>query len=463
MGIHQTHINQLPGFNHLSLVDARLGDLVVPDRVLRAHPKEQINKIARSIEEFGFVTPILVDSRNNIVAGVARIMAARQLGLGSAPAIRIEHLTDAQIRVFRIADNRLCEDANWDREALKFEIEELLSLDIDLGLTGFEMGEIDVLLDGETPVDRDTQLPELPTTPVSEVGDIWTIGDHTLICGDATKSETYAMLEEKPVDAVFTDAPYNVKIDKNVCGLGTVRHDEFVQASGEMSLEEFASFLRSVHDRLAENTKPGGIIFSCMDWRSISPLILAGEGAGLELINLAVWDKSVGGMGSLYRSQHELICVFKKPGASHTTNVQLGKHGRNRTNVWPYAGMNSGTKARGELLKLHPTVKPAAMVADAIKDVTSRGDRILDCFGGSGTTMVAAQDCGRSATLIELDPKYVDVIIERMSETFRIRATLHDTDESFEAVRARRVPPTPIPLVSEQSLTEGQKGASNGQ
>jgi DNA modification methylase len=433
--------DRLPRFNHLHLIEVEISDLVIPDRQLRTHSPQQIRKIAQSIREFGFVVPILVDARNEVISGMARIKAARQVGLTHAPAIRIESLTPAQVRALRIADNRLAEEADWDREALRLEIEDLLELDIDIELTGFEMGEIDVLMDEDdsSGADPDEDIPEPPVSPVSRVGDIWQIGDHLLACGDALAPETYAILDGTLVDAVFVDAPYNVKIDKNVCGLGKHKHDEFVQASGEMSKAEFFAFLSSAHQRLAEAIKPGGVIFSCMDWRSIAPLIQAGEEAGLELLNLAVWDKGVGGMGSLYRSRHELVGILRKPGASHTNNVELGKHGRNRTNVWEYAGMNCATKERDALLTIHPTVKPVALVADALMDVTKRGERVLDCFGGSGTTMVAAEKTGRRAILVELDPKYVDVIIARMGQSFGLDAIHVETGESFAAAKAQRL------------------------
>lgn len=229
-----------------------------------------------------------------------------------------------------------------------------------------------------------------------------------------------------------------MKIDKHVCGLGKVKHREFVQASGEMTAEEFAQFLATAHQRLHEALKPGGVLFSCMDWRSIDSLIEAGEHAGFELINMVVWDKTTGGMGSLYRSQHELICVFRNAGASHRNNVQLGKHGRNRTNVWTYAGMNTGGKQRDELLSVHPTVKPVELVIDAIKDVTAHGETVLDCFGGSGTTMVAAEKAGRKSVLLELDPVYVDTIIERMASVFGLAATLEGSGETYADLKAER-------------------------
>lgn len=423
--------------NHLHLVEIAFDDLVLPQRELRKHPASQIRKLAKSIERFGFVTPILVDARGAVIAGLARIAAAKTLGRTHAPAIRVEHLSEDEIRAYRIADNKLAEGADWDLDTLRIEIGELVELDFDMEAIGFEIGEIDVLLDDGA--DEEPAVPETPDVPVTRLGDVWHIGPHRLVCGDSLKAETYdVLLGAETVDAVFTDAPYNVPVDKHISGLGKIKHREFAMASGEMSEEAFASFLKTVHEHIAARMKPGGIAFSCMDWRSISPLIVAGEASGFDLINLAVWDKGTGGMGSLYRSQHELIAVFKKPGASHRNNVELGKHGRNRTNVWAYPGCNGGSKQRGELLKLHPTVKPTALIADALRDVTARGEIVLDVFGGSGSTMLAAEQTGRVARLIELDPGYCDVIIERFAQAFGVEAVLEATGETFADVRETR-------------------------
>ncbi len=410
------------GSNSLHLVEIELDDLHLPARELRKHPAEQIRKIARSIEQFGWVSPILISAGREVIAGTARVKAARSLGISTAPALQVDHLSEEQIRLYRIADNRLAEEADWNQDALRLEIGELIELDLNIELTGFETGEIDVLLDFDEPDDEPLATSDAQTEPKSQQGDTYRIGDHLLVCGDALAPETWALFADRTIDAGFVDSPYNVKIDKNVCGLGGVKHREFVQASGEMSADAFANFLTTVHERLCQSMKAGAVLFSCMDWRSIASLTKAGHAAGLELINMVVWDKMTGGMGSLYLSQHELICVFKKPGGSHRNNVQLGKHGRNRTNVWAYAGMNTGGKERDELLALHPTVKPVDLVADAIKDVTAHGDTVIDCFGGSGTTMLAAHNTGRKAIVIELDPIYVDTIIARMEKATGLKA-----------------------------------------
>lgn len=434
---HHPDSNRSPS-NSIHLTEVALSALCLPERELRKHPPRQIANLAKSIERFGFVAPILIDARGQVIAGLARIAAAKRLGRTHAPAVRVEHLSEDEVRAYRIADNKLAEAAEWDISALKIEIGELIELDFDMEAIGFEVAEIDLMFDDGVAQDE-AEPPKPPSDPVTRPGDVWILGPHRLVCGDALKPETYeAVLGDEAADAVFTDAPYNVPVDKHICGLGKVKHREFAMASGEMSEDAFAEFLTHVHERLYARMKAGGIAFSCMDWRSISPLIVAGESVGFELLNLAVWDKGVGGMGSLYRSQHELICVLKKPGASHRNNVELGKHGRNRTNVWAYPGCNSGSKERGELLKLHPTVKPVALIADALQDVTARGDLVLDVFGGSGSTLLAAEQTGRVGRLIEIDPGYCDVIIERYRNTYAIEARLEATGASFDDVKDER-------------------------
>jgi DNA modification methylase len=423
--------------NHLRLQTVALERLVFADRTLRKHPASQIRKIARSLETFGWVTPIVIDESGLVIAGRARLEAARALGMTQAPAVSVHHLSAAEKRAYIIADNRLAEDASWDPDALRLELAELLELDIEIDVTGFEAGEIDVLLDagdldGADPADATPAPREIA---VSRPGDLWEIGPHRLLCSDALDPTSYELVLDGAVpSAVFTDPPYNVPISGHVCGLGRVQHREFAMASGEMTRAEFGGFLRKVCDRTIECLPAGGIAFVCMDWRSAADLIIQGEAAGFELLNLCVWAKTNGGMGGLYRSQHELVPVFKKPGAAHANNVQLGKHGRNRTNVWSYPGINAFGATRDQDLASHPTVKPVQLVADAILDVTARGDIVLDPFGGSGTTLVAAHRSGRIGHAIELDPTYVDVIVRRMQTLFGMTAINAATGQSFDAL-----------------------------
>jgi DNA modification methylase len=413
----------------------------------RTHSAKQIRQIADSIRQFGFTNPILVDRNNGIVAGHGRIEAARQLGLGSVPTICLEDMTEAEIRAYVIADNRLAENAGWDRELLAIELQSLLELDLDfeVTITGFEMPEIDVLLgeldaDSEGPdpadavpdVDRDA-----PAT--TETGDLWQIGPHRLLCADATEDAAYTcLLGGERAQMVFTDPPYNVRIDGHVSGLGRVKHREFAMASGEMSEAEFTGFLKTVFANLASHAADGAIHFICMDWRHMGEVLAASKGTYTELKNLCVWAKTNGGMGTLYRSQHELVFVFKSGQGSHINNVELGKHGRYRTNLWTYAGINSFGRARDEALAMHPTVKPVALVADAILDCSKRKGIILDAFAGSGTTLVAAHRTGRRGHGIELDPHYCDVILRRMKEITGVEPTHADTGKTFAENDAER-------------------------
>lgn len=451
--------------NSLALIDIALDEINLPKRELRKHPKAQIEKLKQSIEAYGWVSPILLDQHNKLIAGAARVTAAKQLGIGTAPAVRVEHLSDAEVRAYRIADNKLAEAAEWDNDLLALELGEIEILGFDLELTGFETPEIDLLFSsGEAEADPadSVEAPDQNQTAISQQGDLWQIGDHRLYCGDALAPESYSrLLGGNHADMVFTDPPYNVPVKGHMGGLGSVQHREFVMASGEMSSGEFRTFLLKTMQQARAHTKNGGVVFTCMDWRSIAPLIEVTEEAELDLINLCVWNKTNGGMGSLYRSKHELVVVARVPGATHTNNVELGRHGRNRTNVWDYAGANTPNAGQSSDLKLHPTVKPIALVADAIQDVSKRGDTVLDMYGGSGTTMMAAERVGRYARLIELDPLYVDTAIRRFETEFGIEATLVATGQSFAEVEAERSKPAnedaPVVRVRTRTRPSGVK------
>lgn len=386
----------------------------------RTHSTKQLRSIARSIERFGFTSPVLIDSEDRIIAGHGRAEAAKLLGQTEVPTIRLAHLTKAEARAYMIADNRLAECAEWDRELLAQELACITELDVefDLSLTGFEMGEIDVLFE-ECAAGDTAALDEIPEPPAAQaictrVGDIWQLGPHRLICGDAREDSTFrSLLGGKLAGVVFVDPPYNVPIRGHVSGLGRTEHAEFAMASGEMTSAEFTGFLSRIFAKLITHSKDGSIHFVCMDWRHADNVSTAGADAYTELKNLCVWVKTNAGMGSLYRSQHELVFVFKNGTKPHTNNVALGVYGRHRSNVWTYAGVNTFREGRDEELRMHPTVKPVALVADAIRDCSRRADVVLDCFGGSGTTLVAADQCGRHARLIELEPAYVDTTIAR--------------------------------------------------
>jgi DNA modification methylase len=389
------------------------------ERHARKHSDKQLAQIEASIRQFGFTSPILVDVGDKIVAGVGRWQAAKKIGLAAVPVVRLEHLTEAEVRAYAIADNKLAELSGWDEDVLRLELGELIALDadFDIEITGFETVEIDnLLLAGGTPVaDPDDELPDNDSkVPVSQLDDMFILGDHKLICGDARQADVYArLLGDERARMVFSDAPYNVKIKGNVCGLGKVKHDEFAMASGEMSRAEFTDFLTTVFRQLAAFSLDGAIHFQAMDWRSQIEMVTAGEAAYSELKNLIVWKKDNAGMGAFYRSHFELIYAWKVGRAKHLNNFGLGQSGRYRTNVWSYPGVNTLRKGRMDDLAAHPTVKPTGLVADAIRDVSKRGDIVIDPFCGSGTTIMAAERTGRRARCIELEPKFVDVAIRR--------------------------------------------------
>jgi DNA modification methylase len=389
----------------------------------RRHTRKQVRQIAESIKAFGFNVPILIDRDGNIIAGHGRWLAGREFGITEVPTLCLDHLTPAQARAFMIADNRLTEISVWDDRLLARQLKELslVGLDFDIEVTGFEMGEIDLRiasLDDPAQAEADPAdvVPEIPATPLSKLGDMWLLHRHRLLCGSALDSAVFAALmgEERAATA-FIDPPYNVRLDGHAGGLGAIHHRPFPMASGEMDRPEFTAFLGEAFRNLAAFSVDGAIHFVCMDWRHVEELLAAGREAYDELKNICVWVKDNAGMGSFYRSRHEFIAVFKHGRQGHRNNIQLGQFGRNRSNVWHYPGANSFARysEEGNLLALHPTVKPVAMVADAILDCSARGDIVLDAFLGSGTTLIAAERTGRRCHGMELDPAYVDTSVRR--------------------------------------------------
>ncbi len=362
-------------------------------RNARIHSKKQIHQIAQSIIQFGFINPVLTDGNDNIKVGHGRFEAAKELGLDVIPTICIGHLSEAQIRAYAIADNKLALKAGWDLEILAVEFQELSALDLpfDLEITGFETAEIDLLIDGPTKTQDDPldHLPAVETPAVTRFGDLWQLGEHKLLCADARNSSSYSeLMREERARVVFADPPYNVPIDGHVGGLGSIKPRNFAMACGEMSEAQFTHFLQRVFSNVVEVSLDGAIHFICMDWRHL-------------------------GMGSFYRSQHELVFVFKKGTAAHVNTIELGGNGRYRTNVWGYRGANTFRQGRLEDLAMHPTVKPVALVLDAIKDCSRRGEIVLDPFSGSGTTIIAAEKSRRRARALEIDALYVDTAIRR--------------------------------------------------
>jgi DNA modification methylase len=425
---------------------------VSPDRLrpypgnARTHSRKQLKLIENSIKRFGFINPILVTDDFEVVAGHGRLQAAKSLGMQLVPVVALSSLSEADKKALRIADNRIAELSNWDRDILAIEYQGLENLQFDdPEVTGFSLGEIDTVLDeasekkpvGPGPED---DLPPVVAAPVSRKGDLWVLGSHRLLCGDARSDGDYArLLEGKSADLVLTDPPWNVRIDGNVSGLGKVRHDEFAMASGEMSEAEFTDFLSIFLGCAKTHSRGGAILFVFMDWRHLFELTCAGRQQDLVLKNLVVWAKDNAGMGTFYRSKHELVFVFKNPDGGHINTFELGQHGRYRTNVWEYAGVNTFRAGRLDELAMHPTVKPVAMLADAIRDVTKRSAIVLDPFAGSGSTLIAAEKTGRQARCIEYEPKYCDVIVRRWQAYTGKAATFEGTDltfEDFEGARA---------------------------
>ncbi len=424
------------------------GDLVERDITLlkpharnaRTHSKKQIDQIARSIQKFGFTNPILIDEQDRIIAGHGRVEAAKSLGLTQVPVLLLDGMSEADRRAYIIADNRLAELAGWDRELLGLELGDLSAMvpDFDFDVIGFDVAEIEALLNGvdEKEVVEDTaEEPEQKASPVTRPGDMWQLGGHRLICGDSTKGEVFEkLMGDELAQMVFTDAPYNVPVNGHICGLGKVQHDEFVMGAGEMSRAEFTDFLARVMGNLAAYSVDGSIHYQCMDWRHMGEMLEAGERVYDSLRNLVVWNKDNGGMGTFYRSKHELIFVFRKGSAAHINNFELGQHGRYRTNVWDYAGVNSLKADRNEELAMHPTVKPVKMVADAMLDCSRHGGIVLDAFSGSGTTIIAAEQTGRLGRAVEMDPRYVDVAVRRWQKLTGQKAILCGSDLSFDEI-----------------------------
>lgn len=412
----------------------------------RTHPKKQIAQIVESIRQFGYVDPALADENLNIIGGHARVEAAKRVGLRTIPVIILAGLSDPEKRALALADNKISEGGGWLRSDLALELNELAPLlaeaGLDIALTGFEPAEIDALMGDLVDPEQDPadKLPELSKEPVSLTGDLWQLDRHRLLCGDAKQAtDLRKLMGTERAAMTFTDPPYNVRIS-SIQGRGKIRHREFAEASGEMSREEFTKFLSDCLSLAAEYTVNGSIHFVCMDWRHIGEMLAAGREIYSELKNICIWVKHNAGMGSLYRSQHEFIFVFKHGSESHRNNIQLGRYERNRTNVWNYRGANDlgrGTD-EGNLLALHPTVKPVALVADAMRDCSRRGDIVLDPFMGSGTTILAAERVGRRGYGVEIDPLYVDAAVRRWQHFTRRDAILQGTCQTFDEVAEAR-------------------------
>jgi DNA modification methylase len=419
------------GLVELQIEHRAVAGLILDARNPRQHSQRQVNQLADSIREFGFVMPVVSDERGNVVIGHGRVLAARKLKMLRIPVIEIRHLSPGQLNALRIADNKLAQNAHWDERLLGESLLELKALDqeFDLSITGFSLPEIDLAIQKLSGVTVDDGNDAISSTgaQICEPGDIWQLGGHYILCGDSTSQIDFErLMMNTRADVVFIDPPYNVRIDGHVSGNGKIRHREFAQGAGELSRDEFIRFLTDCCSLLKSYSTNGSIHFVCMDWKHLDELLVAGREVYSELKNIAIWVKSTAGMGSLYRSQHEMICVFKSGTDRHTNNIELGKNGRNRTNVWNYDSANAEARKGNNVFELHPTVKPVQLVMDSLLDCSKRGDLVLDCFLGSGTTLLAAERTGRTCRGIELDPLYVDTTIRRwqnMTGRDAVRAT----------------------------------------
>ncbi|MGE0270241.1 MAG: site-specific DNA-methyltransferase [Alphaproteobacteria bacterium] len=438
-----------PNWKHhaTNVVSVQISELKSYGSNARTHSKRQIRQIAASIKKFRFTNPILITLSGQIVAGHGRVAAAKLLGMTEVPALCLEDLTEAEIRAYILADNQLAAKAGWDHEILAIELQYLIDDDsVEVEVTGFETADIDIVLDKVRERSLDAKANDIASLPAvheatSRQGDLWLLGGerHRLHCGDATSADAYTrLINGLKVAFVFADVPYNVAVEGHVCGLGSVRHREFVMASGEMSEAEYIAFLDRVMGLLTLVSRDGALHYICIDWRHLFELLSASRRHYAAFKNLCVWNKTNGGMGSMYRSKHELIAVFKVGTGAHINNVELGRHGRNRTNVWDYPGVNTFRAGRMDDLTAHPTVKPVELVADAILDATKRGDIVLDPFVGSGTTIIAAERTGRRAFAMEIDPVYADTAIRRW-EAYTGEESRHaDTGATFTETAALR-------------------------
>jgi len=411
----------------------------------RSHSDKQLIKLQDSIQKFGFTAPVLIDESGVILSGHGRVQAAIALELPTIPVRVLQGLSESKKRAYVIADNKLSQLAKWDEDLLKSELNILIQDDFDIELTGFSTAEIDIMFEDVGPSSSaleadDLQADDVQDQIVSRPGDLWLLGDHRLYCGDALKEASYAaLMQGELAQMVITDPPYNVAINGHVCGSGDVKHKEFVMASGEMSQDEFTNFLGTAFLRIHEHAQDGAIVYGFMDWRHIQEMQAGAAPYFGQPRQLCVWAKDNAGMGTFYRSQHELVFVFKKGDIPHINNFELGQHGRYRTNVWNYPGVNTFKGSGYKLLALHPTVKPVGMIADAIRDCSHRKGLILDPFAGSGTILIAAERTGRYARAIEFEPQYIDVGVLRWQRITGKQAVLAATGQTWDEVKQERL------------------------
>jgi DNA modification methylase len=424
---------------HLELTYLPLHQLQPTSKKLRKLDPAHVREIAAAITELGFCDPILIGKENVILNGEARLEAAKLHGLDRVPCIQVGHLNEKEQRVLRLAVNRLAEKGDWDLDQLKVEFEELIIEEAPIDVSGFTLDEIDqiIIANEAEAIEQGPLEPDDRAVAIARAGDLFELGPHRVVCGDATDPTVLRLLMGGDCAArlILTDEPYNVPIAGHVTGSA---HREFAMASGEMTAEQFLAFNLAWIEATAAYLRDGGVFGTFIDWRGQPTVHVAATKLDLQPLNLIVWVKTNAGMGSLYRSRHELLPLFKKGDAPHVNNVELGKRGRWRSNVWTYPGASSLSSEARRGLQDHPTVKPTAMLEDALIDLTNRGEIVIDPFLGSGSSLVAADKTGRICRGVELDPLYVDVIVRRYQAATANNAVLVETGETFEALAARR-------------------------
>jgi len=421
----------------------------------RTHSRKQIKQIAKSIRAFGFRGVVLIDENSMIIVGHARVKASKLLGLTEIPVLRISDLTGDQIRGLMIADNKLTDNSEWDDEFLGQNLKILADhdLDFDIEVLGFDYGEIEVRISqielseqGESGFEEDASVvPDIDQIQaVSRPGDLWYLDGHRLICGNATSGGTYErLMESERAAVVFTDPPYNLPA-RDIGKVCAESHGDFAMGAGEMTREAFTSFLGLVMKNLCRFSLSGSIQYLCMDWRHAAEMLEAGHAHYAEFKNLCVWAKDRAGMGSFYRSQHELVFVFKHGDAPHQNHFELGQHGRTRSNVWQFPGVlqfkaKDGDPDGDEALQLHPTVKPVKLIEEALLDCSRRGEIVLDPFLGSGSTLIAAEKTYRRCFGLEIEPRYADVTIHRWQKWTGKEAVEATTGRTYSEVLTDRV------------------------
>jgi DNA modification methylase len=430
-----------PNFPQLQISWVAPSSLTLYNRRARRHLKKKLTKLRRAIAEFGWTEPLIIDEIGMVRCGAARLTVAIEDGIDLVPVVRIEHMTEAQKRAYILASNRLAEEAHWDPALVREEFSGLIELGYDVELTAFDTVEIDMALsfdEGAASEDDSVELPDEAAKLVSRPGDLWHIAEQRALCGDARDRSAFErLMGDDRAQLVFTDPPYGCAIAGNVSGLGRVRHDDFLMGAGEQSLPEFAqTLLRPAFRNTAAYAQTAAIAFICTDWRALPHMQDAAQGLFAELKNLIVFAKTNAGMGTFYRSAHELILAYKVSAGKHINNFGLGER-RHRSNLWTYAGANTFRKGRLVDLAEHSTVKPKRLVADALLDCSKPGGIVLDPFLGSGTTLVACAMTGRIGRGIEIDPKYMDVILRRVAEATG-REPLLDGVRPFSEVKAER-------------------------